>query len=375
MTERSWKILAVDDVEQNVKLLDAMLTPHGYQVITASNGLEAVEQVRRETPDLILLDVMMPQMDGYEVVRRLRADDATRFLPIIMVTSLDATQEKVKAIEAGADDFLNKPVNQHELLARVRSLLRIKEYHDTIESQKADLSEWNKKLEQRVQSQVAELERVSRLKSFLVPQLAELIVSNKQEQLLDSHRREIAAVFADLRNSTGFADATEPEEVLKVMREYHIALSEIIIQFQGTVEHIAGDGLMVFFNDPFTVPNPAECAVRMAVAMRDRILELRNKWRKRGFSLGFGIGIALGYATMGVFGSENFFHYSGVGTVLNLASRLSDEAKDGQILISQRVFNDIEDSFTLEKVGEFRLKGITQPVTTYNVLNSVPTVC
>jgi adenylate cyclase len=370
MTDRAWKILAVDDVEQNVRLLKALLTPRGYQVITACDGLAALEQVRCESPDLILLDVLMPQMDGYQVARQLRADEATRFLPIVMVTSLDAAQEKVKAIEAGADDFITKPVNQHELLARVRSLLRIKEYHDTIESQKAELAKWNKELEDRVQRQVAELERVARLRRFLTPQLAELIVSSQQEQLLDSHRREIAAVYADMRNSTGFADTTEPEEVLKVMREYHSALSEIIIRHQGTTDNIAGDGMMVFFNDPFPVPNPAECAVRMAMAMRERVSELQNKWRKRGFNLGFGVGIALGYATLGVFGSEDFFHYGGVGTVLNLAARLSDEATDGQILISQRVLCDIEELFAVEEIGELRLKGIARPVTAYNVANA-----
>ncbi len=370
MTARMWKILVVDDIEQNVRLLEALLTPRGYQVTTALDGRAALGHARREPPDLILLDVLMPQMDGYQVARQLRADAATRFLPVVMVTSLDATQEKVKAIEAGADDFITKPVNPHELLARVRSLLRIKEYHDTIESQKAELAAWNKELETRVQSQVAELERVSRLRRFLVPQLAELIVSSQQEQLLDSHRREIAAVFADMRNSTGFADTTEPEEVLKVMREYHSALAEVVLRHQGTIDHIAGDGMLVFFNDPFPVPNPAECAVRMAIEMRDRVLELENKWRKRGFNLGFGVGVALGYATLGVFGSEDFFHYNGVGTVLNLAARLSDEAADGQILISQRVFCDIEELFAFEGVGELRLKGIAQPVTAYNVVST-----
>jgi adenylate cyclase len=369
VTERPWKILVVDDVEQNVKLLDAMLSPRGFGIVTAANGVQALEQVQAQSPDLVLLDVMMPQMDGYQVTRQLRANPATRFLPIVMVTSLDAEQEKVKAIEAGADDFINKPVNQYELLARVRSLLRIKAYHDTIESQNAELAEWNKKLEERVQAQVAELERVSRLRRFLVPRLAEFIVSSQQEQLLDSHRREIAAVFADMRNSTGFADTTEPEEVFKVMREYHSALAEIIVRHQGTTEHIAGDGLMVYFNDPFPVSNPAECAVRMALEMRERISELNIHWRKRGFSIGFGVGIALGFATLGLFGSEDFFHYGGVGTVLNLAARLSGEAKDGQILISQRVLSETEDRVSVENVGEFRLKGIAQPVTAYNVVN------
>ncbi len=368
MTEHPSKILVVDDVDQNIRLLNAMLTPRGYTVISATNGAQALEQVQAEHPDLILLDVMMPQMDGYEVVRRLRAAASTQFLPVVMVTSLDAAQEKVKAIEAGADDFLNKPVNQHELLARVKSLLRIKEYHDTIERQKTELAEWNKTLEERVQRQVAELERIGRLRRFLGPHLADLIVSSQQEQLLQSHRREIAAVFADMRNSTAFSDSTEPEEVIQVMREYHSALAEKIVHYEATVDHIAGDGVMVFFNDPFSVPNPVERAVRMAVDMREQITELQKKWRKRGFDLGFGLGVSLGYATMGAFGSENFFHYGGAGTVLNLAARLGDEAKDGQILIPQRVLSALEDKVQVEPIGELRLKGITQPIVAYNVV-------
>lgn len=368
MTERPWKILIVDDIEQNIRLLDAVLSPRGYAIITATNGVHALDQVRAEKPDLILLDVMMPQMDGYETVRRLRADEATRFVPVIMVTSLDAAQEKVKAIEAGADDFINKPFNHSELLARVKSLLRIKEYHDTIESQSAQLTEWNRTLETRVQEQVQELERMGRLRRFLGPQLAELAMSSEQAHLFDSHRREIAAVFADMRNSTGFADSTEPEEVLVVMREYHAEISKIIVRHRATIEHIAGDGIMTFFNDPFPVSNPAESAVRMAVEMRDRVTELHEQWKKRGFNLGFGVGVALGYATLGVFGSEDFFHYGGVGTVLNLAARLSSEAQNGQILISPRVQSVLEKSIQVEPVGELTLKGITNPIAAYNVV-------
>ncbi len=209
--ERPWTILVVDDTPQNIKVLEAMLTPRGYKVVTAHSGGEALEQVRAEAPDLLLLDILMPGMSGYEVVQHLRADPATRFLPVVMVTALGAQEEKVKAIEAGADDFLTKPVNQLELLARVKSLLRIKAYHDTIQTQAAQLAEWNKTLEERVQRQVEELERISRLRRFLSPQFAELIVSSQQEQLLESHRREVTVVFCDLRGFTAFSEMAAPE--------------------------------------------------------------------------------------------------------------------------------------------------------------------
>jgi len=230
MMEQTRKVLVVDDTPRNIQLLDAILSPRGYTVVAASSGTEALEKVRVEAPDLVLLDIVMPRMSGYEVAQRLRADPATRFLPIVMVTALGAQEEKVKAIEAGADDFLTKPINQLELLARVKSLLRIKEYHDTIQAQAAQLAEWNKTLEERVQRQVEELERMGRLRRFLAPQLAEMIVSSQQEQLLKNHRQEIAVVFCDLRGFTAFTETTEPEEVMEVLREFHTAMGELIFR-------------------------------------------------------------------------------------------------------------------------------------------------
>jgi class 3 adenylate cyclase len=285
-----------------------------------------------------------------------------------MVTALDPAQERVKGLEAGADDFLTKPINQPELLARVRSLLRIKEFHDTVQAQAAQLAEWNRTLEQRVAAQLAELERVGRLKRFLSPQLAELIVSSGDEKLLESHRREITVVFCDLRGFTAFAETAEPEEVMGVLREYHAAMGALIFQFEGTLERFAGDGLMVFFNDPLPCPDPAARAVRMAVAMRGRAGELAAMWRKRGHELGFGVGIALGYATLGRIGFEGRFDYGAIGTVTNLAARLCSEAQGGQILISQRVYTAVEELLEAAPVGEFTLKGLHRPVAVYNVL-------
>ena len=362
------KILVVDDTPQNVKLLADLLTVKGYAVVTAASGAEALKQMEAERPDLVLLDVVMPGMSGYEVCRKIRENPATQILPVVMATSLDPAQERVKGIEAGADDFLTKPINQPELLARVRSLLRIKEMYDTIQAQAAQLTEWNKTLEERVQEQVAQLERLGRLKRFFSPHLAELIVAGGAEDPLKTHRREVTVVFLDLRGFTAFAETSEPEEVMGVLREYHAEMGKLILEHDGTLERFTGDGMMIFFNDPTPVPNPAERALRMAVAMRDRVAELIVKWRKRGYDLDFGVGIAQGYATIGAIGFEGRWDYGAIGTVTNLAARLCGEAKPGQVLISQRLMGTVEELVEVEAVGELTLKGFSRPVTTHNVL-------
>jgi len=361
------KILVVDDVPENIRLLEAVLAPHNYKVLTAASGQEALDIVSREAPDLILLDILMPEMDGYEACQRLRHDPKSRVLPIIMITSSD-WPEKLRALEAGADDFIPKPFDKAELLARVKSLLRVKEYHDTIQGQAVELAEWNRTLEARVQEQVQEMERMSRLRRFLSPQLADLIVSSGDETVLQSHRREVAVLFCDLRGFTGFAESTEPEEVMTVLREFHQMLGELISRFEATVGFFAGDGLMVFFNDPLPCSDPALRAVEMAVTMRERMTDLTANWRKRGHNLGFGVGITLGYATLGEIGFEGRSDYGVVGSVVNLASRLCDEARNGQILISQRAYAAVEDAVEVERLDELALKGFVQPVSAFNIV-------
>lgn len=361
----SAKVLVADDNPLNVKMLADILAFNGYQVVKATGGREALAQVQAETPDLVLLDVMMPDLDGYSVCTAIRANAGTEMLPVVMVTALDPREERVKGLEAGADDFLSKPVNQHELLARVRSLLRIKAYHDQVQAQARELQEWGRTLEQRVEEGVQQVEKLSRMKRFLSPQVAELVMGSGAS--LKSHRAEITVVFLDIRGYTAFTETADPEEVLQVLRQYHAEMGRFIMSYQGTLAGFSGDGIMIFFNDPLPLDNPAAQAVRMCIEMRARFAELTQAWSKRGHQLGLGIGIAQGFATLGVIGFEGRQDYGAIGTVCNLASRLCSEARDGQILVSQKVMGHIENLVQAQAAGELHLKGLHKPVPAFNV--------
>jgi len=367
VAERPPKILVVDDVPENVRLLEAVLVSRGYEVVTANDGLAALERVQTAEPDLILLDVMMPGLDGYAVCSQLRANDDTAVLPVIMVTS-SIGQEKTKAIEAGADDFIPKPFNHDELLTRVRSLLRIKRYHDTIKAQAVELAELNRTLEQRVQAQVDELERLRRLRRFLSPQLADAVVSSGDETILRSHRRQVAMFFADLRGWSSFVDAVEPEELMRVLGEFHDVIGRLVKRFDATVGFLEGDGVQLFFNDPIEIPDAALQAVRLGCALREEMAALTPVWAKRGHELDVGVGIALGYATCGEVGFEGRSDYAAIGAVTNLAARLADEAQGGQVLIAQRLYAEVEQEVEVVPVGEFTLKGFRRPVAAFDVV-------
>ncbi|HEX6017684.1 MAG TPA: response regulator [Burkholderiaceae bacterium] len=355
-------ILVVDDVEKNARLLADVLAAKGYRTSKALSGQAALQAIGAEPPDLVLLDVMMPGLDGYSVCRAIRADARSAMLPVVLVTALDPDQERVKGIEAGADDFLSKPVNQAELLARVRSLLRIKAFHDEIQRQKAELAQWNRTLEQRVADGVAQLERVGRLKRFFSPQLAQAIVGGDTNDPLQSHRREITVVFLDLRGFTAFTETADPEEVMGVLREYHAAMGRLILEHEGTLERFTGDGIMVFFNDPLPMPDAAPRAVRMALRMQAEVARLAEGWQRRGYALSMGVGIAMGFATIGAIGFEGRIDYGAIGTVTNLAARLCAEAAGGEVLVSQRVVAALGGGFDTEPRGDIQLKGFQRPV-------------
>jgi len=363
-------ILVVDDNEANRDILETRLVSQGYKVITANDGEEGIEKARAELPDLVLLDVMMPKLDGFEVCRRLKADESLPFLPIILVTAKADIKDIVRGLELGADEYLTKPLDHAALVARVRSILRIKALHDTVQAQAKELADWNRTLEQRVEAQVGELERVGRLKRFLPRQVADLITSSGDEKLLSSHRREITVMFCDMRGFTGFAELAEPEEVMQVLHAFHDAAGKLIDRYEGTLERFLGDGIMVLFNDPVPCPDPAARAVKLGVDLRSAFDAMSEKWKKFGHQLGFGIGIAHGYATLGRIGYDGRADYTAIGTVVNLAARLCAEAKAGEILLSQRAAATVEELVEVEPAGELSLKGLRQPVAAFRLLGS-----
>ena len=355
----SARILVVDDQRANSEMLAEALRGRGYEVLTANDGTAAMEEIGRARPDLVVSDILMPGMDGYEICRKLRAQPSTALLPVILVTTLDANAERVKGLEAGADDFLSKPINWEELFVRVRSLLRVKSLQD-------ELKELNQKLEQRVVEQVAQLHRLGRLKRFFAKPVAEAIIAGGEE-LLEPHRREITAVFLDLRGFTAFTDRADPDEVMVLLRAYHKTLGKTVGEFSGTLEHFAGDGVMIFFNDPLPVDRPAERAVRMALALQRAFTPIAEEWAKLGHEVGLGIGVAQGNATLGVIGFEERWEYAAIGNVPNLAARLCGAAHVGEIIVDGNTNEDIERIAEVESIGPLTLRGFVQPVAAFRL--------
>ncbi len=366
------RILIVDDNPTNRDILATRLGIHGYDLRQAADGEEALAIAKSFLPDLVLLDVMMPKMNGFDACRLLKNDPTLPFMAVILVTAKADTRDVVAGLEAGADEYLTKPVDQAALVARVRSVLRLKALHDQTVAQAADLAKWKRTLEQRVGEQVAEIERISRLKRFLPNQIARLVVASGHENLLDSHRRAVAVLICDMRGFSAFSEMAEPEEVMLVLREYHKTLGALTDKYEATVERFTGDGLLVVFNYPVPCADPSLRAVHMAVEMREEVAKLSQKWSRSGHDLGFGIGIAYGYATLGTIGYEGRLQYSVTGKVANLAARLCDEAKGGQILIDIGVRSAAEMHADTEFIEELTLKGFSRPVKAFNVRNLKP---
>jgi adenylate cyclase len=354
-------ILAVDDVAENLDIVQMRLVAQGYAVETAADGEEAIAKARELSPDLILLDIMMPKLDGIAALKILKQDQALRFIPVILLTAKADRTDVIAGLEAGGDDYLTKPIDQASLTARVRSMLRIKALND-------ELDALNQSLETRVAQQVAEIQRISRLRRFLAPQIADLVASSDGQDLLQSHRREISVLFCDLRGFTAFTETNEPEEVMGVLSEYHREMCALIDRYEGTIQGFAGDGIIALFNDPVPCADHAQRAVRLAADMRDKVAELAAGWSRRGLDLGCGIGVALGYATLGTVGFERRLEYSAIGSVMNLASRLCDEAKPGQIVVSRRVFSEAEPILEAMELPPLTLKGFSRPVPAYQIV-------
>jgi adenylate cyclase len=358
------RILVVDDQRTIAEMTAGLLRNLGHEVQIELDGETALGRLRDDRFDLVVCDIMMPGMDGYEVCRRLRADPTTTLLPVVLVTSLDPQAERIKGIEVGADDFLAKPVNWAELFGRVKRLLRVKALQD-------EIKDLNAKLEQRVAAQVEQLQRLGRLKRFFSRQVAEAIVAGG-EGILEPHRREITAVFLDLRGFTAFTDRADPDEVLELLRAYHATLGRTVDAFGGTLEHFAGDGVLIFFNDPFPVERPAERAVRMASGLQEAFKPIAQAWEGLGREIGLGIGIAQGDATLGVIGYEQRWEYAAIGNVPNLAARLCSEARGGEIIVDAQVEREIGDIAEVQPIGPLALRGFLQPVPAFKLLKVKP---
>jgi adenylate cyclase len=352
--------LVVDDSSVNRLILARRLETLGLEVLQAENGLEALDVLAAHPRgvDVVLLDVLMPELDGYETLAAMKGTEATRHIPVLIVSSVEELDSVVRCIELGASDYLTKPINASVLAARINASLAAKRLHDV----EQESFERQRALNRTIQRQKEELSR------FLSPQVAALVSSADGEQLLAGHRREITVAFCDLRGFTAFAERADPEELMSLLSQYHRMMGEAITEHEGTLEHFAGDGVMVFFNDPIPQGDHVERCVRMAVAMRDRFAELAELWRLRGYELGFGVGIAVGQATLGRIGFDGRHDYGAIGNVTILASRLSSQAQAGQILLSPRAQAMLEELVDSEPVGELTLKGLTRPVLASNVV-------
>jgi adenylate cyclase len=353
--------LTGDDSAVNRQLLARHLASIGIDAREANDGRTALETLHGDLGGqvgVVLLDVVMPEMDGYETLAAIKSDESLRHLPVIMISGVEELDSVVRCIQLGATDYLPKPFNPTILAARVRASMADKRMRDLEVEHAARQAE----LLETIERQKEELSR------FLSPQVAALVSSPEGEQMLAGHRREATAVFCDLRGFTAFSDQAEPEEVLGLLREYHAAMGTLIVEHGGTLEHFAGDGMMIFFNDPVLQPDHAERAVRMSVAMREMFAGLAAKWARLGFELGLGVGIATGYATLGRIGFEGRYDYGMVGAAVIVASRLSSAAEANQILLNPRAHAAVDDLVEVADVGDLTLKGFARPMPTVNVV-------
>jgi hypothetical protein len=361
-------ILVVDDTPANLSLMTGLLEDD-YKVRASTSGEKALKIAFSENPpDLILLDIMMPEMDGHEVCKRLKASELTKKIPVIFLTAMSESEDEEKGLSMGAVDYITKPINPSIALARIKthidlyqSLQTIDSSNRVIQEQAEQLKLLNLSLEKKVIDQSGEIDKLSILKEFFSPQVSQAIVEQGTD-VFKTHRKNITVVFLDLRGFTAFTDNAEPEEVMEVLAGYHLVMGNIINAHGGSVGHFAGDGIMIYFNDPISVENHTEVAARMCIEMQGKFKSLVNEWSSRGIELSLGIGLAAGYATLGTIGFEGRHDYGCIGSVCNLAARLCGEAKGGQTLINEKSYRQIKDKIPGNDIGHLSLKGLNHPV-------------
>lgn len=364
--DRPATVLVVDDSPESRKLLALRLGQLGHQVVLAAGGLEALAMAESARPSLVLLDVLMPDLDGFEVCARLRRMPALRAVPVLMLTALEGSDHVVRGLEAGADDFVSKPFRPAELTARVRSLLRMKALFDEVERQREALAAASAELEARVQAQVGELARLSRLKRFFSPALAARLVAEGGDAVLASHRSEVTVLMADLRGFTAFAERAAPEQVMQQLSAFHARMGELVFAHGGTLERFTGDGLMVFFNDPDPQPDHSARALALARAMHAAARELGTAWRRLDGPDGLAVGIARGPATLGAVGFESRIDYAAIGRATNLAARLVAEAPAGEVWVDANV-RAAAPHAVFEALPPLALKGFAAPVSAFSL--------
>lgn len=356
------RILVVDDSPAGLRLMRDRLGHAGYDARGVVAGLQALDMAREWLPDLVLLDVMMPGMDGFETCRQLRMVPGMEAVPIVMLTALDASDERVRGLNVGADDFVSKPVETAELMARVRAQLRAKRLYDTVVRQREELANWAATLEDRVQQALKRERRLSRLKLFFSPSLAQRLVAEGTDDPLRSHRREVTVLFADLRGFTAFSELAPADEVMAMLARFHQTLGGLIFAADGTLERFTGDGMMVFFNDPDPQPDHVWRAVQLGLAMQRAAVPLLQAWANLGPGLGLAVGISVGTATLGPIGTEARMDYAAIGSVTNRAARLCAEADAGQVICCDGVFHTVADLVPGAVAVSMHLKGFAEPV-------------
>lgn len=370
------RILVVDDQAMNVDILKDRLIIQGYEILTATDGEEALSIAIAQHPDLILLDIIMLGMDGLEVCRRLKSNLSLPLMPIIMITAKSETQDIVAGFQAGADEYLTKPLDQAALVARIEAMLRLKSRHDAgwdraaqLEAQAIELEAWDQMLEEEIQDQVANLERMGRLKQFVLPELAERIVSPGARENALIQRRDVTILCCVLHGFTTFVDTAAPEVVFDLLGNYHQVMRRFLTPYAGIVKCFSGDRLLAVFNALLPCPDAMADAVHMALSMGQPLGDLWERWRASGYTLDFGIGIAYGDATLGLVQLEGRLEYTVMGSVRHLASHLGEHAQSGNVLVSEPVWDAVETHFHGTSAGNLTLEGQTHPVPIFHIHN------